>query len=68
VPAAGVLAALLAVGACGSEPRSDSQDPPRNAVVRGVHTMTGSIDRSREAADAVNQRNAGTAAAANALD
>jgi len=63
---AGVLS-LLALSACGQGPKPEAQTPKNNAVVRSVTTMTGSTDRARDAAGAMNQRSAESAAAANAL-
>jgi len=64
---ASAAASLLALASCGAAPKPEAQTPQNNAVVRSVTTMTGSTDRARDAAAAMNQRSAESAAAANAL-
>ena len=60
----------LALAACGAAPSGDAggKPPAQNPVVRSVNGMTGSLDRARDAAAGMDQRNAEReAAAANAM-
>jgi hypothetical protein len=67
LPVGTAVLCLIALAGCGVGQKPEAQSPKNNAVVRSVTTMTGSTDRARAAAAAMNQRTAETAAAANAV-
>ena len=62
-----VVLGVLALTACAAAQKPQAQTPQNNPVVRSVTTMTGSTGRARDAAAAMNQSTAASAAAANAL-
>lgn len=79
-PAASMATALLlasALVACSNPekpaasgapaPADSAPAPPANSLESGVRSMTGAIPRARDAAADMNQRSAGNAAAANAV-
>jgi hypothetical protein len=67
VPLGSAVLGVIALAGCGAGPKPEVQSPKNNAVVRSVTTMTGSTNRARDAAAAMNQRTAENAAAANAV-
>jgi hypothetical protein len=67
LPVGSAVLGLIALAGCGAGPKPEAQSPKNNAVVRSVTKMTGSTDRARDAAAAMNQRTAENAAAAEAI-